>query len=318
MKILIDADPIVYEVGFAGEERWYELRWWPDGVETYAWFYSKWRADRFIELLALHPEEYELWLERESEPLSYILSTVKRKLNNIFAAVDGFLADNKEVADEFQLYLTDGDSNFRNKVATIVPYKGNRDPNHKPIFYQEIRDYMVEHWDARIIRGAEADDAVSIAQHQADDLFDTVICTIDKDLKMVPGLHYNYRTKKEFYVGQQEAIINFYRQLLTGDNVDNIKGCYRVGPKAAEKIIDKLIEKYGLVGKELEQALYKACLAKYEESIEKYGEKTNYAHLGAEAALLENARLLHMQEYPGQLWTAPGEPDETISAFEDN
>lgn len=317
MKILIDADPIVYEVGFAGEERWYEFRWWPNGVEKYAWFYSKWRADKFIELMAVHEDEYELWLERESEPLGYVLATVKRKLNNIFAAVDGFLAETKESADEFQLYLTDGDSNFRNKIATIVPYKGNRDKLHKPIYYQEIRDYMVEHWGARIVRGAEADDAVSIAQHQQSDLFDTVICTIDKDLKMVPGLHYNYQKKEEFYVGQQEATVNFYRQLLTGDNTDNIKGVYRVGKVKAEKLIDEVLAT-GKIGKQLEEQLYAVALDQYEASIEQYGEKTGYANMGAEAALLENARLLHMQEYPGQLWTPPGEPDETISVFEDN
>lgn len=317
MKILIDADPIVYQVGFAGEERWYELTWWPNGRECRAWFYNKYRLDRFMELMHIIPEEVEISLERESEPLSYILATVKRKLHNIFAAVDGFLAETKHEADEFQLYLTDGESNYRNKIATIAPYKGNRDPLHKPIYYQEIRDYMVEHWDARIVRGAEADDAVAIAQYQSDSYYDTVICTIDKDLRMIPGFHYNYMSKEDFFVDEKEASIAFYTQLLTGDTTDNIKGCYKVGAKKAKQLIDGVLEAK-LWGNELELQLYGVCLQAYHDSIEKYGKATKYEHLGAKAALLENARLLWMQRYPGQLWTPPGEPDETISAFEDN
>ena len=68
---------------------------------------------------------------------------------------------------------------------------------------------------------------------------------------------------------------------------------------------------------ELEFKLYDAVLAQYQASIERYGKKTKYDHLGAEAALLENARLLWMQKYPGQLWTPPGEEDELLEEYGD-
>lgn len=314
MKLLIDADPLVYQVGFAGEERWYELTWWPDGVEKQAWFYNRDRLDQFMTMFAISPDEVEISLEREAEPLQYVLSTLKRKLKNVFAAIDGFLAETDHEADEYQLYLTDGASNFRNNIATIAPYKGNRDPTHKPIYYHEIREYMVDHWGAIIMRGCEADDALSIAQHKQDDLFDSIICTIDKDLKMVPGLHYNYGTKEEFYVSERDALLAFYTQLLTGDTTDNIKGCYRAGKVLASNVIEDVLSlgahKSNL--NDLEDELYEAVLAEYQASIDKHGAETKYAHMGAQAAVLENARLLWMQQYPGQLWTPPGQPDQVL------
>lgn len=315
MRILLDSDPIVYQVGFASEERWYELTWWPNGHEQTAWFYNKDRLDRFMTAMNIVPEEVEFHIERESEPLPYVLATVKRKLNVIFSAIDGFLAETDIQANEYQLYLTDGAANFRNKIATIVPYKGNRDPSHKPVFYHEIREYMMKHWDARMIRGAEADDAVSIAQHAQHNLYDTCICTIDKDLRMVPGLHYNYLSKQEFYISPREGIKHFYWQLLAGDATDNIKGCYRIGKTRAMKLIDTVDT---LRYDAYEQDLYDLCLEQYQESIRRYGAETKYHELGAEAALLENARLLWMQTVPGELWTPPGEPMGSIDLYEDD
>ena len=59
--------------------------------------------------------------------------------------------------------------------------------------------------------------------------------------------------------------------------------------------------------------MYEACRLLYADSIETFGAKTGYEHLGAKGALLENARLLWMLEYPGQLWTPPGKHDETFT-----
>lgn len=316
MKVLIDADPIVYQVGFACEDRWYELAWEDNGTVKFAWFYYKERLNEFMELRNIVPEEVVITLEREAEPLRNALSTAKKKLNNILDAVDGFLAETGEAVDEYQLYLTDGASNYRNKIATIAGYKANRDPLHKPIYYKEIRDYLTEVWGARIIRGAEADDAVAIAQWQQGNFYDTCIATIDKDLKMVPGLHYNYLSQEAFSVDERQALYWFWKQVLTGDATDNIKGCYRVGPKLATELLHTLDEIK--IPELFDEAAYAVVLEAYEYSIKRYGKRTGYAELGAEAAVLENARLLWMQQWPGQLWTPPGEPWAEISAYEDN
>ncbi len=71
-------------------------------------------------------------------------------------------------------------------------------------------------------------------------LDNTVICSIDKDLQQIPGNHYNFVKKEHSFVTPEEAIQNFYKQILTGDAADNIKGAKGIGPVRAGKIIGGL------------------------------------------------------------------------------
>lgn len=332
MRVLIDADPIVYADGFAAEERWYELHWvdvtdednpYGDVEHLEIWKYKKDAVFRAGEL-DLHPDEYKITRERRlpgDDPIRETLGTVKATLNNILRAVEGFLAETNETVDSFELFLTDSKSNFRLDLATIRGYKANRDPNWKPILYDEIRDYMVNQWGARIMKGCEADDALCMAQRaEGGDYFKTCIVTIDKDLKMVPGLHYNYRTKEDFFVSEEEALEFFYWQLLTGDSVDNIAGCKGFGAVKARKLLDTAKELYSAEdGPDIpyEDYLYALVLAEYEASATKWGPET-YGGLSASDALLENARLLWMQREPGELWTPPGDPMAKLPGYEDD
>ena len=134
----------------------------------------------------------------------------------------------KSEADSFKIYLT-GKDNFR---YTIYPeYKAHR-PKEKPFWLQAIRDYLVANFNAEVINGQEADDALGINQTP-----DSVICSIDKDLLMIPGHHYNFVKDEKIYVSNFSAIHHFYMQCLQGDRADNIKGIPKVGPKKAEAIL---------------------------------------------------------------------------------
>lgn len=138
-------------------------------------------------------------------------------------------------ADSFRIFLT-GKDNFR---YTIYPeYKAHR-PKDKPHWLQPIREYLVANFNAEVINGQEADDALGINQTG-----DSIICSIDKDLLQIPGRHYNF-VKDEFTeVDDFQGIHHFYMQCLMGDRSDNIKGIPKVGPKNAEKILaGKLTEK---------------------------------------------------------------------------
>jgi DNA polymerase-1 len=138
-------------------------------------------------------------------------------------------------ADSFRIFLT-GKDNFR---YTIYPeYKAHR-PKEKPHWLQPIREYLMANFNAEVINGQEADDALGINQTG-----DTIICSIDKDLLQIPGRHYNF-VKDEFTeVDEFQGIHHFYMQCLMGDRSDNIKGIPKVGPKNAEKILaGKLTEK---------------------------------------------------------------------------
>ena len=135
------------------------------------------------------------------------------------------------------LYLT-GKDNYRDRIATILPYKGNRDPSQKPFYYEDITRYLIDVHDAVVVHGMEADDAVGIEQYSAKDR-DTCIVGNDKDLKCIPGHHFNPIKGERSYITLPEANYNFWTQVLTGDKaVDNVRGIEGCGPKSAAKILE--------------------------------------------------------------------------------
>ena len=153
----------------------------------------------------------------------------------------------------FQVFLT-GSSNFRDAVTS--DYKANRVNMRKPVHYHAAREHLYTHWNAVIVEGMEADDAVALAQTA-----DSILVSQDKDLRMVPGWHYNYRKPEQgvFLITEEEAQRWFYYQMLAGDRVDNIKGL----PYCTEEIV----EKYNL-----SQRALKGCGEKTAELLLSHGD----------------------------------------------
>ena len=133
----------------------------------------------------------------------------------------------------WELHLT-GKTNFRIDVATTAPYKGNRKAE-KPVHYQLLRDYLEQSWGASISEGMEADDVLAIRATELGDA--SVIVSLDKDLDQVSGWHYNFAKKQAYYMTPEEGLFKFYKQMLTGDRVDNIVGVKGIGEKKAEKLL---------------------------------------------------------------------------------
>ena len=69
-----------------------------------------------------------------------------------------------------------------------------------------------------------------------------VICTIDKDLGTVPGLHFNFNSPNTgvYEISQTVADYNFLTQTLTGDSTDSYPGCRGIGPVKAERILQDM------------------------------------------------------------------------------
>lgn len=153
-------------------------------------------------------------------------------------------------------------------MAITKPYKGNRDKLHKPKYYEEIRDYLRDYHDAILVDDMEADDALGMEQWKNKDR-STVICSIDKDLKCIPGNHYNFVRRELEYVMLGEANKNFWRQVVQGDPTDNIIGLPKYGPKAAEKIISSTdgswIDMYTRVKREYEAVYVDDAESKFVE-----------------------------------------------------
>lgn len=242
--------------------------------------------------------------DSEYKPLAWPLvqARVQARLDKIMEATQ---------ADTYQLYLTSDDkSNFRYKIATIRPYKGHR-PTEKPYWYQSIRDFLIYYRGAQEVTGIEADDALSIEQWKDyknsfhcigelkesldcvdKNLCETVICSRDKDLDMVPGWHYNWgagnqKEKPLWWQDELNGLKCFYKQLITGDGVDNIPGLFGIG-------------KFSTYMKDIENCsneveMYNFVFKQYEKRFGSY----------AEQFLIENARLLFMLQEEGQLWNPP-------------
>ena len=160
---------------------------------------------------------------------------VTHSLHNIKVTIQDILNQFPE-HEWFKLYLS-GPNNFRDHLASIRPYKGNRKEAKRPRDYKEIREYLIDVWKAEVVDWKEADDACVTEQYAHKDK-STVLVSNDKDLRTCPGWHYNWVKRKVDYVDSNQAVTNFWRQMLEGDTSDNIPGVNGVGPKTADKIID--------------------------------------------------------------------------------
>ena len=295
-RIIVDADVYAYAAGGATQRTVHD--WFVADGETIVDSGIAESKEDLREIASLVPDGARLEATEivEAEPLSHALALVKRSLLGVEEAMD---VEGVEF-DRLELFLT-GKGNFREQVATIKGYKANRKDNVRPVHYQGIRRYMRERWGATVVRGFEADDALAMAAHvHAYDPEAVVLVSQDKDLKTVPGRHYNPRKKAWSIITEQEALINFYKQLVTGDAVDNIGGCYKAGPKAAE-VLDTLVW-------DGEAPLARAVLDMYVQSLTKKG----CPYTDAKEAMLENARLLHMcrtieETQDGGMWNFPWE-----------
>lgn len=158
-------------------------------------------------------------------------------------AVDAFrsmlgLCIQKTRASHVTLFLSPSKT-FRHRIAKTLPYKGNRSERVKPMYFDLIRNMMIAEYSAIVCDDIEADDGMGIMQAAISERSgeSSVICSIDKDLKMIPGDHYNLTSHDQEIISRRAANNQFCIQMLTGDMTDNIQGLTRVGIKTAEKIL---------------------------------------------------------------------------------
>ena len=202
--------------------------------------------------------------------------TQEKAATTLSSLLEDILYSQLDIATH-ELYLT-GKGNFRNEIATTVPYKENRRDKERPLHLDFLRGYMADAWSAETATGEEADDLIAIrATELGED--GCIIVSIDKDFNQVPGWHYNFVKRDKYYVTAQDGLRFFYKQILTGDRVDNIKGIKGVGDKKADKMLEDA---------KTEQELFAVCAEA----------------LGKDRAI-ENGRLLWLRREKNQLWCPP-------------
>lgn len=149
-------------------------------------------------------------------------------------------------ADKYRCFLSPH-KNFR--YAVYPKYKANRDDTIDPVHREACKQYLYEQWNAEVFDGYEADDALAWSQTQAEyegEGFNqhegTVICSIDKDLKQVPGKYYNFVNETWTDTNEVQGLSTFYQQVLIGDRTDNLFGIDGIGQKKAAKYLEGCYE----------------------------------------------------------------------------
>lgn len=256
MKALIDGDLILYAACHVVQNRWYVAY---EGGEPMACSTRKRDLEGYTDIqVCTTIDEDSYW----------------RGTRVIYEKVESII---EEVgADDATVYLT-GAGNFR--LELYPEYKSHRP--EKPVLYLQLKDYMVNHMDfhVELVEGMEADDALGINQST-----DTIICSYDKDLRMIPGKHYDFRKQVFFEVHPVTAMRTFYCQVLTGDSTDNIPGLHRVGPATALKVLE---------GATTEEEMWDRVLTAYAAQ-----------DIGEEEAI-RNAQLIWIMRKEGTVWSPP-------------
>jgi hypothetical protein len=278
---IIDFDVMLYMCGYAAQHTHHRV-YEKGAVDFTASFKYKREAVAYVKGME---DEYEIKAETEVAPFSHAAQNVKQLMLKIRGSIG---------AAAYKGYLT-GKGNFREVLATIQGYKANRDPTMKPYHYGALKRYIIDELGAMIVDGYEADDALGMEQmkyYQPDQEFEvcrSVIATIDKDLNMIPGWHYNFLQGKCFHVTEYEGMVSFYSQLLTGDTTDNISGIHKVGPVTAAKLLQ---------GKLTELDMFRVVENEYARAFP--GEDV-------QKRIKENGQLLWIWRKEGDLWIPPNE-----------
>lgn len=255
MQALIDLDILLYEVGSLGqyvEEDTQEVVMKSFDVVSEA-FDQKvleieaevWATEPSLFFMTTNKQLYKLNEKKKAKALK---RAAKKLENN---PLDDVAKDLVEIYQPSK-YVP----NFRDDVAKKKVYKGNRKDSKRPLHYENLVAYVCATRDVITAEGCEADDLLAIHQCAAEPL-STIICSRDKDLKIVPGMHFGWACGKQpqwgpaqvTKLGKLELLGGkklvgdgmkfFYTQILTGDPTDDYPGLPRCGPVKAFKALEQ-------------------------------------------------------------------------------
>lgn len=146
-----------------------------------------------------------------------------------------FNAQTAAGAENVIIHLSASDTTKGDRIAlaTVKPYQGQREGSRRPKNWRYLRDYLEALPNVVISSHREADDSIAEAAHSNPS--GTAIYTADKDMRMLPGMHVDWKTYQIHWVqpgdydsrrldGLQYGTKWFWLQMLHGDTADNIPG----------------------------------------------------------------------------------------------
>jgi len=191
------------------------------------------------------------------------LWTMHCDMAEVKTLIDDAVVDLKERMEADTVVMCfSGPNNFRKKINP--QYKFHRATTRKPMCYVPAIEYCKENFSSIIEPTLEADDVIGIHTSQDSEIVQRVIVSDDKDLLTVPGWHWDDDLSTIFFQPLQTANWYFLKQTLTGDATDNYKGCPKVGPKTAEKILDINTDDMSILWSAVKSTYIKAGLTEHD------------------------------------------------------
>ena len=188
-----------------------------------------------------------------------------------------------------------GSDNFRYKI--YPEYKANR-TKEKPHYLEACREMLVTQYKATVVNGYETDDALGIAQTKYDG--NSRICSLDKDLLQIPGMHFNWVSGVSRLVSPLDGLRTYYKQLILGDRTDNIPGYDGKLRSECPKFIAKLQEPIDEMTEEIDM---------YNHVCDVYSEQVSWTD-DWKTPMHRNAQLLYILKNEEEFWTPPNGPKE--------
>lgn len=170
---VIDLDLYKYHASAAGEKRDVVISHKTTGysvvVKNRTEFYGHWKRKNGGILAELNrtrtspysPEEFVYEDRQHPEPIENVLHTAKIMVQKDLVSC----AANSHIA-----YLGEGES-WRVERSTVLKYKQNRDNILKPIYLAEVTEYLRKKFNATVVSGWEADEAIVMECYKSVDKF---------------------------------------------------------------------------------------------------------------------------------------------------
>jgi len=177
----------------------------------------------------------------------------KAKFDEQFMSIVNKLEDMYNV--ERVITFSGSKGNFRKLITPV--YKANRKKQELPPLLNEMHQFVKDEYDSVWGYGIETDDIVARYWYELSNEVgrdNVMIVSIDKDYKQFPCLIYNYHYKHKVVldISEDEALYNFYEQMIIGDTADNVNYFKGKGKKYAEKYLADCNTKYQYTRKMLE------------------------------------------------------------------
>lgn len=177
---------------------------------------------------------------KEEDPEGFVRESghAISRFDESFQSIVNDLYEHHSVDVTRYIFVVGGTNNFR---KLLVPsYKANRLKREVPPMLNFISSYVQSTYGAYAAHGCEADDVVMATYKKltAEGKY-AIIASLDKDLKQRPCVFYDvyYQRRTLVTVNEEQAMFNYYSQMLMGDATDGITGVKGIGIKKAEKIL---------------------------------------------------------------------------------